>query len=359
MSASTLPPMQGPVCPLPLNQHDQIVIGHGSGGLMTHELIRDVFQKYLGNPLLNAGNDAAVLNVTAEMPSDARLIVSADAHIVSPLFFPGGDIGRLAVCGTVNDVAMMGAQPRYLTATFILEEGLPLATLEAVLLSMQAACEEAGVSIIAADTKVTEKGKSDGLFISTSGFGWLPQGRQIAGDQAQPGDAVLISGPIGNHGIAVMQARGNLGFQSEVRSDTAPLNALAWGLCQAVPSVHVLRDPTRGGLVTTLAEIAAQSQVNITLEETAIPIDQPVRKACELLGLDPLYLANEGKMIVILPEADAPAALNFLHAQRYGEGAQLIGKVVANPTGQVWLRTPLGTTRVLEMLAGEMLPRIC
>ncbi|HOC22864.1 MAG TPA: hydrogenase expression/formation protein HypE, partial [Anaerolineaceae bacterium] len=359
MSEPTFPPMQGPVCPLPLSQHDQIVIGHGSGGLMTHELIRDLFQKHLGNPTLNASNDAAIIAASEEMPAGSLLVVSTDAHIVSPLFFPGGDIGRLAICGTVNDVAMMGAQPRYLTATFILEEGFSIAALEEVLRSMQAACAEAGVSIIAADTKVTEKGKSDGLFISTTGIGWLPEGRRIAGDNAQPGDAVLVSGPMGNHGIAVMQARGNLGFQSEVRSDTAPLNALVWGLCQAFPSVHVLRDPTRGGLATTLAEIAAQSQVNITLEEAAIPIDQPVRKACELLGLDPLYLANEGKMIVILPEDDANAALSYLHTQRYGEDAQLIGKVSAIPAGQVWLRTPLGTTRVLEMLAGEMLPRIC
>ena len=359
MNNANFPAMQGPVCPLPLNQHDQIVIGHGSGGLMTHELIRDLFQKYIGNPTLNAGNDAAIIAASKEIPTGSHLVVSTDAHIVFPLFFPGGDIGRLAVCGTVNDVAMMGAQPRYLTATFILEEGFSIAALEEVLRSMQAACAEAGVSIIAADTKVTEKGKSDGLFISTTGFGWLVEGRRIAGDQAKPGDAVLISGPIGNHGIAVMQARGNLGFQSEVRSDTAPLNALVWGLCQAVPTVHVLRDPTRGGLATTLAEIAAQSQVNITLEEAAIPIDQPVRKACELLGLDPLYLANEGKMIVILPEDDANAALSYLHTQRYGEGSQLIGKVSAMPAGQVWLRTPFGTTRVLEMLAGEMLPRIC
>lgn len=359
MSETNYPAMQSPVCPLPLNQHDQIVIGHGSGGLMTHELILNVFQKHFGNPILNANNDAALIEINKEMPQGSRLVVSTDAHIVSPLFFPGGDIGRLSVCGTVNDVAMMGAQPRYLTATFILEEGLSLDTLEKVVCSMQAACEEADVSIVAADTKVTEKGKSDGIFISTTGFGWLPEGRLIAGDQAQLGDAVLISGPIGNHGIAVMQARGNLGFQSEVRSDTAPLNALAWGLCQAVPSVHVMRDPTRGGLATTLVEIAMQSQVAITLEEASIPIDQPVRKACELLGLDPLYLANEGKMIVILPEEDAMLALTYLRSQRYGEAAALIGKVTEKPTGQVWLRTPLGTNRVLEMLAGEVLPRIC
>jgi len=196
MSEPTFPAMQGPVCPLPLSQHDQIVIGHGSGGLMTHELIRDLFQKYLGNPTLNAGNDAAIIAAFEEMPAGSHLVISTDAHIVSPLFFPGGDIGRLAICGTVNDVTMMGAQPRYLTATFILEEGFSIAALEELLRSMQAACAEAGVSIIAADTKVTEKGKSDGLFISTTGFGWLPEGRRIAGDNAQPGDAVLVSGPM-------------------------------------------------------------------------------------------------------------------------------------------------------------------
>ncbi len=304
MNNANFPAMQGPVCPLPFSQHDQIVIGHGSGGLMTHELIRDLFQKYLGNPTLNAGNDAAIIAASKEIPTGSHLVISTDAHIVSPLFFPGGDIGRLAVCGTVNDVAMMGAQPRYLTATFILEEGFSIAALGEVLRSMQAACAEAGVSIIAADTKVTEKANQMDFSSAPPALAGLSRGENRWRPSQTRGCCANLR-PIGNHGIAVMQARGNLGFQSEVRSDTAPLNALVSGLCQAVPTVHVLRDPTRGGLATTLAEIAAQSQVNITLEEAAIPIDQPVRKACELLGLDPLYLANEGKMIVILPEVDA------------------------------------------------------
>ncbi|MFZ3150538.1 MAG: hydrogenase expression/formation protein HypE [Anaerolineaceae bacterium] len=359
MSDTNFPSMQSPVCPLPLNQHNHVMIGHGSGGVMTHDLICSLFQKHLGNAILNAGNDAALVQVIEGTSAGQRLVVSTDAHIVSPLFFPGGDIGRLAVCGTVNDVSMMGAQPRYLTATFILEEGLALEQLEKIVISMSQACVEAGVQIIAADTKVTEKGKSDGVFISTTGIGWAAQGRLIAGDQARPGDVVLISGAMGNHGVAVLQARGNLGFQSEVLSDAAPLNHMIQELCQKVPSVHVLRDPTRGGLATTLVEIAQQSNLTIQLEEQAIPIDRPVRMACEMLGLDPLYLANEGKMIAILPEEEAEKALAVLHANQYGAQATCIGKVLEKPSGQVWLKTALGTTRILEMLAGEMLPRIC
>ncbi|HNW95526.1 MAG TPA: hydrogenase expression/formation protein HypE, partial [Anaerolineaceae bacterium] len=292
-------------------------------------------------------------------PPGFQLVVSTDAHVVFPLFFPGGDIGRLSVCGTVNDVAMLGAQPKYLTASFILEEGLSIPELEAVLASMREACTEADVRIIAADTKVTEKGKADKLFITTAGFGYAPAGRRITGDQAQPGDAVLISGALGNHGIAVLQARGNLGFQSDVRSDAAPLNHLTQGLCAAFPDLHVMRDPTRGGLATTLVEIAGQSGVTIQLNEPDIPIDQPVRAACDLLGLDPLYLANEGKVIVILPEAQAESALNYLRTQKYGSGARRIGSVVSRSSGQLLLRTAFGTTRILDMLAGEMLPRIC
>ncbi|MFZ3070892.1 MAG: hydrogenase expression/formation protein HypE [Anaerolineaceae bacterium] len=359
MTETNYPSMQGPCCPIPISQHDHIMIGHGSGGVMTRDLIRSIFQKYLGNAILNAGNDSALLQFASEVPLGQCMVVSTDAHIVSPLFFPGGDIGRLSVCGTVNDVAMLGAKPRYLTATFILEEGLPLQMLEQVVQSMSQACDEAGVSIIAADTKVTEKGKSDGLFISTTGIGWAPAGQLIAGDQARPGDAVLITGPMGNHGIAVLQARGNLGFQSDVQSDVAPLNHLVLELCQAVSTVHVLRDPTRGGLATTLVEIAEQSNVTIQLEEQAIPVDGVVQKACELLGLDPLYLANEGKMIVVLPETDVDRALEILRANPYGRQAVRIGTVLDKPSPQVWLKTALGTTRVLDMLAGEMLPRIC
>ncbi|HOA21440.1 MAG TPA: hydrogenase expression/formation protein HypE [Anaerolineaceae bacterium] len=359
MTEHNYPTMQGLVCPLPFQTSDQIVIGHGSGGVMTHELIVNVFQKYLGNAILNAGNDSALLCGELLPPAGSQLVVSTDAHVVTPLFFPGGDIGRLAVCGTVNDVAMLGAQPRYLTASFILEEGFSIQELEAVLASMRDACAEADVRIIAADTKVTEKNKTDKLFITTTGIGWAPAGRKIAGDQARPGDAVLISGPLGNHGIAVLQARGNLGFQSEVQSDTAPLNHLVQRLCEAAPDVHVLRDPTRGGLATTLVEIARQSGVTIRLEEGDIPIDAAVRAACDLLGLDPLYLANEGKVIVIVPEVEAESALNAMRKDKYGQQARRIGSVTGKSEGQLLLRTTLGTTRILDMLAGEMLPRIC
>ena len=356
MTQSELPIIDGPNCPLPITNRGQIVLGHGSGGQMTHDLVRDVFQLRLANAILDTANDAAIVT---SAPPGKRLVVSTDAHIVSPLFFAGGDIGRLAVCGTVNDVAMLGADPRFLTATFILEEGFAIHELERIVDSFAQACREAGVELIAADTKVTEKGKSDKLFISTTGFGWADSTLQIGGEQAKPGDAVIISGPVGNHGIAVAEARGNLGFSSQVCSDTAPLNHMVKVLLDAGLDVHVLRDPTRGGLATTLVEIARQSQVNIELDEETIPVDQPVRKTCELLGLDPLYLANEGKMILILPADQAEEALRSMHSTRYGEEAKVIGQVLGSSRGQVWLKTPFGTTRVLEMLAGEMLPRIC
>ena len=347
--------LQAFYCPVPLAKHVTVLIGHGSGGTLTHELITCLFQKYLGNEFLNAGNDAAVL----PSRNGEKLVVSTDAHIVSPLFFPGGDIGRLAVCGTVNDVAMMGACVEALTASFIIEEGLPIIDLERIVASMAEACREAGVKVVAGDTKVTERGKSDAIFISTSGFGWLPLGRHIAGNLARPGDAVIISGPVGNHGVAIVQARGNLGFTSSVKSDVAPLNNMVAALLEAVPEVHVLRDPTRGGLATTLVEIAKQSGVSIELEESKIPIDQAVRSVCEMLGLDPLYMANEGKLILILPNSLAEKALKSLRAHEYGQGAALIGKVLENSNGKVWLRTSLGTTRVLDMLSTELLPRIC
>ncbi len=356
---SNLPVMEGPVCPLPVSKHQHIVIGHGAGGVLTHELIRNVFQKHLGNVILNQGNDAAVLRLWQEVPEDQNLVVSTDAHIVSPLFFAGGDIGRLAICGTVNDVSMLGAMPKFLTATFILEEGFPISDLEKILLSMAEAAEEAQVKIVAADTKVTEKGKSDGVFISTTGIGWVDQRHQISGQSALPGDAVLLSGPLGNHGIAVAEARGNLGFRSQIRSDVAPLNGMVAALLEAVSHVHVLRDPTRGGLATTLVEIACQSQVTIRLQEESIPVDRDVRSACDMLGLDPLYMANEGKLIVIVPSESASLALETLRKHPYGQKAVQIGEVESGSTGQLLLKTPLGTTRHLDMLAGEMLPRIC
>lgn len=347
--------IQGAVCPMPLKHYDKIVMGHGSGGRMTQELIQQCFAPFLGNPALNAGNDFASLQANTQ----GRLIVSTDAHIVSPLVFAGGDIGKLAVCGTVNDVAMSGAVPASLTASFILEEGLSTQLLQQIVKSMADAALEAGVSIVAADTKVVEKGKADGLFITTAGFGILPEARLIDGAQAKPGDVVLISGTLGDHGMAVLTARGDLGFETDIRSDVAPLNHLIQRVLSAAPHVHVLRDPTRGGLATTLNEIAVQSQVNISIEETKVPVHAAVNSACEMLGFDPLYVANEGKVIIILPEDEAQAALNAMRANPYGQEACLIGKVNPTPAGRVLLKTQIGSSRILDVMAGEMLPRIC
>ena len=349
--------MQGPVCPVPLHHHTQIVMGHGSGGRMTQELIQEVFLPYFSNPALLAGNDFA--NLIAPISTAKQIAVSTDSHIVSPLLFPGGDIGRLAVCGTVNDVAMSGAVPAALTAGFILEEGLSIDLLKQIVASMALAAKEAGVSIVAGDTKVVERGKADGLFINTTGFGWVPDGLHIGGQHALPGDAVLISGTIGDHGIAVLTARGDLGFETLVESDVAPLNNLIQDILAEIPEVHVLRDPTRGGLATTLNEIAVQSKVNITIEEEKIPIKPGVSTACEMLGFDPLYVANEGKVIVILPFDKAENALQIMQKQKYGKDAVLIGRVNETPQSRVLLKTRFGSTRLLDVLAGEMLPRIC
>jgi hydrogenase expression/formation protein HypE len=355
MLVSKLPPLQNPVCPIPIHHTDQIMIGHGSGGRMTHELIQKVFQPHFSpTASQNPGNDFSAVK---SQPGD--VVVSTDSHIVSPLFFPGGDIGRLAVCGTVNDVAMSGGIPLYLTAGFILEEGLPMETLERVVASMQAAADEAGVRIIAGDTKVVEKGKADLLFINTTGLGFKQKGFRISGDQAREGDVVLLSGFIGNHGMAVLSARGDLGFSSQIHSDVAPLNDLIQELLKAAPHVNVLRDPTRGGLATTLNEIALQSHVSIALFENQIPVEPAVRSACEMLGFDPLYVANEGKVVVIVPREEAEPALNALKSHRYGINACVIGEVIASNKERVLLKTLIGGTRILDMLTGEMLPRIC
>ena len=355
----SLSAFEGPSCPIPLRHDDQIVMGHGSGGRMTQQLLARVFTPRLANPALLAANDFAGVGLPPEAALQGGLSISTDSHIVSPLFFRGGDIGKLAVCGTVNDVAMAGAQPLYLSAGFILEEGLPVEILEAVVSSMQAAAAEAGVQIVAGDTKVVEKGKADGLFITTSGVGWIPAGRQIGGEQARPGDVVLISGTLGDHGMAVLAERGELGLEIDVASDVAPLNHMIADLLQAAPATHVLRDPTRGGLATTLNEIAAQSDVSIWLEETAIPVAPPVQAACEMLGFDPLYVANEGKLIAIVPADQADDALQAMRRSPYGKMAARIGTVQADSAGRVLLRTLIGGTRLLDVLAGEMLPRIC
>ena len=350
-----IPPLEGPVCPLPLSHQDKIVLGHGSGGKMMADLIKEKFYPPLANPALMAGNDAGVV----ELDAGFQLAVSTDAHVVSPLFFPGGDIGKLAVCGTVNDVAMVGAEPLYLTASFILEEGLDISILETIVDSMKIAAEEAEVEIIAGDTKVVAYGEADGLYISTTGVGIKQVEYEIGGSEAKPGDLVLISGTIGDHGIAVLEARGELGFETSLESDLAPLNHLVKEMLSASKDVHVLRDPTRGGVASALNEIAVQSQVGILLNETDLPIKPPVSAACEILGFDPLYVANEGKLIAIVKESQGEDILKVMKKNKYGKEAAIIGQVEASPAGRVLLKTGLGSTRIVDVLAGEMLPRIC
>ena len=349
-----LPHIEGAVCPVPLTHNEQIVMGHGSGGKMSHDLIRKTFLAAFDNSILRTGDDAAPIAVNG-----TRLAISTDSHVVAPLFFPGGDIGKLAVCGTVNDVAMLGARPLYLTAGFILEEGLPIETLLRVIESMSAAAKEAGIQIVAGDTKVVEKGKADGLYINTTGIGEILPNVNIGGAQAKPGDVVILSGSIGDHGIAVLGARGELGFTSAIQSDVAPLNHLIEAMLEADKNIHVLRDPTRGGLATTLNEIAAQSKVAIHLNEQAIPVKPAVNAACEMLGFDPLYVANEGKLIAIVPPESADKILRAMRTTKYGEEAVAIGEVKEDSRGRVLMKTAIGTTRVVDMLAGEMVPRIC
>ena len=347
--------IEGAVCAPPLSHNEQIVMGHGAGRRMSHQLIQKAFVNAFQNPALQAGDDAALVRTHLKQ----RLSISTDSHVVWPLIFPGGDIGRLAVCGTVNDVAMLGAQPLYLTAGFILEEGLAMETLQRVVASMKDAADEAGVQIVAGDTKVVQKGKADGLYITTTGVGVVRGDVAVSGANARPGDVVILSGSIGDHGIAVLGARGELGFQSSIQSDVAPLNHLIGAMLDASPEIHVLRDPTRGGLATILNEIASQSQIGVLLTEGSIPVHPEVSAACELLGFDPLYVANEGKLVAFVPQEDADKVLRAMKNTRYGEGAVIIGEVTAEPKGRVLLKTAIGSTRVVDMLAGEMLPRIC
>ena len=355
--------MQAPVCPVPLPHTKKIVMGHGSGGKMSHDLIMQTFISSYGNAILWESNDAGVVNANftrQNRDQDCnRLAISTDSHVVWPLFFSGGDIGRLAVCGTVNDVSMMGAEPLFLTAGFILEEGLEIDTLEQVINSMAEAAAEAGVQIVAGDTKVVEKGKADGLYINTAGIGILSSELKIGSAYAQSGDIVILSGPIGDHGIAVLEARGELGFESRITSDIAPLNNLVKNIINTGAAIHVLRDPTRGGLATSLTEIARQSHVCIEIEEEQIPVRPAVNSACEMLGFDPLYVANEGKLIAIVDGNSADKVLEAMRSTRYGEAAVVIGRVLEEPQNRVLMKTNLGSIRIIEMLSGEMLPRIC
>ena len=335
-------------------KHGLVNLTHGSGGRAMAQLVSELFAAEFANDWLAQGNDQAILP-----PPGGRIAIATDSHVISPLFFPGGDIGSLAVHGTVNDLAMGGATPLYLSAGFILEEGLPLADLARIVRSMAAAAREAGVAIVTGDTKVVERGKGDGVFISTTGVGVVADGVNLSGDQARPGDVVLLSGTLGDHGMAVMSQREGLGFASPILSDSAALHTLAATLMAASPGLRLMRDPTRGGLATTLNEIAQQSGVGMRLQESAIPVQASVRAACEFLGLDPLYIANEGKLVAICPAAEAAAALAALHAHPLGQQAAIIGEVVHDAHQFVRVQTDFGGERLLDWLSGEMLPRIC
>jgi len=347
--------LAGFACPAPLPVKDTVVLGHGSGGTLTGELIRSIFVPAFRSPVLAKLNDQAVLNVNG-----ARLAFTTDSFVVKPLFFPGGDIGSLAVHGTVNDLAMGGARPLFLSVAFILEEGFSLELLRKVVASLSRAAAEAGVEVVTGDTKVVEKGSGDQLFINTTGIGLVPEGLELSAERARPGDKVLLNGYIGDHGIAILAQREGLEFESPIRSDSAALHGLvAEMLAAAASGIRCMRDPTRGGLSSALNEIAGQSQVGIELDESAIPIHEEVRGACELLGLDPLYVANEGKLIAIIEPSAAEPILTAMRRHPLGKDARMIGTVAAERSGLVTMRTTLGTTRIVDMLAGDQLPRIC
>lgn len=344
----------GWTCPLPLRNYPTVVMGHGSGGKMMSDLIAHLFAPLIDNDLLAQYGDSTIFNV-----EKGRLAISTDSFVISPLFFPGGCIGDLAINGTVNDVAMSGATPLYLSAGFILEEGLPLADLGRIATAFGAAARSAGVSVIAADTKVVNRGHGDGIYINTTGIGVIPAGVHIAADQARPGDVVLVSGTLGDHGVTILSAREGLGFEAEIKSDCAPLNGLVAAMLAVTKDIHVLRDATRGGLSAVLNELAAASGVGIEFEENRVPIKPVVRAACEMLGLDPFYVANEGKLVAILPARHADAVLEAMRAHPLGRDAAIIGTVVEAHPRMVLARTGIGAQRVVDVPAGELLPRIC
>jgi hydrogenase expression/formation protein HypE len=353
--AAALPDLAEASCPVPIPEQERVLLGHGSGGQLSAALMRDVIGPALGTaspggPL----NDAAVVELGGQ-----RLAFTTDSFVVSPLSFPGGDIGELAVNGTVNDLAMMGARPVALSLAYVIEEGLPFEELRRITASAARAAARAGVSIVTGDTKVVGRGAADGVFVNTAGIGVVEQGISLAADRAAPGDAVILSGPIGLHGVAIMSVREGLDFEVEIASDTQPLADLVAAVLAVAPDAHVLRDPTRGGLSSALNEIAMTSGVGITLDEPAIPIPGPVRAACEMLGLDPLHVANEGKCVAIVPGGRADAVVAAMRSVPEGAEAAVIGRVVADHPGMVTIRTIIGSERIVDMLVGEQLPRIC
>jgi hydrogenase expression/formation protein HypE len=335
------------------------VMGHGSGGKMMNDLIQHLFAAQFSNQWLDQMGDAAELALAVGEGEPLRLAFTTDSYVVSPLIFPGGDIGELAVNGTVNDLAMRGACPAFLSAGFILEEGLPMETLGRITASAAAACKTAGVHLVAGDTKVVNHGHGDGLYINTSGIGLIPPGVDVAPQRARPGDAILLSGPVGEHGVAILSVREGIEFETAIESDTAPLHELVSAMLAAAPELHCLRDATRGGLAAVLNELAAASRTGFEFVERLVPIRPAVQAACEMLGLDPYYVANEGKLVAVVPAAKAEAVLEAMHSHPYGREAVQIGRVVEDHPGLVIARTGIGGSRVVDLPAGELLPRIC
>jgi len=352
------PPANGSLltasCPLPITDYEEIVLAHGSGGKLSHRLISKIIAPQFANEFLAPMHDGAIFSL-----GNQRVAFSTDSYVVNPIFFPGGDIGKLAVHGTVNDLAMCGARPLYLSCGFILEEGLPMEDFWRIVQSMRAAADEAGVKLVTGDTKVVDRGKADKIFINTAGIGLVPEGVNIQPSRAQVGDKVLISGPIAVHGIAIMSVREGLEFETEIASDTAALNGLVEEILRACQDVHVLRDPTRGGVTSAVTEIAQSAGVGVELEEAAIPIREDVKGACEILGLDPLYVANEGKLIAVVPPTAADKVLAAMRLHSLGTEAAIVGEMVPDHPGFVTMRTRVGGRRVVDMLSGEQLPRIC
>ena len=348
-------------CPVPQSRYDRILLGHGSGGMLTAQLIQNIFLPGFRNDTLAALEDQATVSLNGKHNGQAaqRIAFTTDSFVVRPLFFPGGDIGKLAVCGTVNDLAVGGATPLFLSAAFILEEGLPLTDLQRIVGSMRRACDEAGVTLVTGDTKVVDRGKGDQVFITTSGIGIVPDGRALSIRNARPGDKVIVSGCIGDHGIAIMSVREGIEFETVLESDCASLNVLTRVMLDACPSIRCMRDPTRGGLSSALNELADASNVGVRLNEAALPLKPEVKAACEMLGLDPLYVANEGKLIAVVPPEDADRLLAVMRAHPLGQNAVIIGDIVDDHAGMVVMRSLVGGERVVTLLAGEQLPRIC
>jgi hydrogenase expression/formation protein HypE len=350
----SLPSIIDLACPVSLSASETVLLGHGSGGKLSAELMRDVFLPAFENPVLGRLNDQAVVPV-----GESKIAMSTDSFVIKPLFFRGGDIGSLAVHGTVNDLAVGGARPLFLSAAFLIEEGFPIDSLRRVVASMRRAADASGVTIITGDTKVVERGKGDGLFINTTGIGIVPKGVELSADRARPGDVILLSGSIGEHGIAILAQREGLEFESEIESDSAPLNGLCAEILVASKAIRCMRDLTRGGLSSALNEIGIQSHVGIELSETAIPVREEVQGACEMLGLDPLYVANEGKLIAIVAPDVAEDVLHAMRNHPQGSQAAIIGQVTDLFPGLVTIKTPFGTARIVDLLAGDQLPRIC